>query len=158
MNFGISLGFFTIVAAIYILWQIRQLLMLLFTAIVLATILNIVVKKFENWKIKRFLAIPLSLSLLLTVVGILVGTIATLFVDRLEKLINLVPQGIEQLNQWRDWIVINLHSELVLSLPDINEAFASLQEQLQPLLNRLLGEGLSFFLTRLERQSAFCYC
>ena len=52
MNFGISLGFLAIVAGIYVIWQIRQLVMLLFTAIVLATVLNIVVKKFADWGIK----------------------------------------------------------------------------------------------------------
>lgn len=157
MNFGISLGFLVIVAGIYIIWQIRQLVMLLFTAIVLATVLNIVVKKFADWGIRRFLALPLSLSLLLTMVGVFIGTIAPPFLDGLIKLINLTPRIILQLNQWQDEIVTHLDPELIIALPDIKEAIASLERQLQPLLNQILGEGLSFFLTGQERLWLSCY-
>ena len=157
MNFGISLGFLVIVAGIYIIWQIRQLVMLLFTAIVLATVLNIVVKKFADWGIRRFLALPLSLSLLLTMVGAFIGTIAPPFLDGLIKLINLTPRIILQLNQWQDEILTHLDPELIIALPNIKEAIASLERQLQPLLNQILGEGLSFFLTGQERLWLSCY-
>jgi len=156
VNFGISLGFLAIVAAIYILWQIRQLLMLLFTAIVLATALNIVVKKFENWGIKRFIALPLSLSLLLTVVGVFFGTIARPFLDGLITLIILIPRVILQLNQWREEIVTHLDEKLIFPLPDISQAIASIERQLQLLLNQILGEGLSFFLTGPELPLLSC--
>jgi len=158
VNFGISLGFLAIVAAIYIVWQIRQLLMLLFTAIVLATVLNIVVKKFENWQMKRYLAIPLSVSLLLTILGVFIATIAPPFLDGLQTLIILIPRILLQLNKWRDEIIAHLDSQLLISLPNIKETIASLEQQLQTLLNQILGEGLSFFLTGPElRWVSYCY-
>ena len=158
MNFGISLGFLATVIGIYVFWQIRQLLLLLFTAIVLATVLNILVKKFENWQIKRYLAIPLSLSLLLTVIGVFIVGVAPPFVDQLEKLIDLFPVAIEQLEEWENWLILNLDPEDLAALPDIKEALIFLERQLQPLLNQILGEGLSFFLTRPKPAWDFCSC
>jgi predicted PurR-regulated permease PerM len=40
MNLGRYIGLLALIVALYILWQIRQLLLLAFTAIVLATTLN----------------------------------------------------------------------------------------------------------------------
>ena len=90
-------------------------------------------------------------------VGVFIATIAPPFLDGLITLINLIPRVILQLNQWRDEIVTHLDAELIIALPDINEAIASLERQLQPLLNQILGDGLSFFLTGQERPLVLCY-
>ncbi|ERT04481.1 putative membrane protein [Lyngbya aestuarii BL J] len=63
MNFGQWLGFYAIIASIYILWQVRQAILLVFAAIVLATVLNQLSRGFQRLKIKRSLAVFLSVSL-----------------------------------------------------------------------------------------------
>ncbi len=143
MNFGIWIGFVAFVISIYIIWQIRQLVLLLFTAIVLATALNILVDWFKRWRIRRFLAVPLSVSLLLTVLVSFFWAIAPPLFQQFPKLVKLVTEGIEELNSWRDFLATRLDRELIESLPDLNELIA----QLQPIVNELLGGGLSFFLT-----------
>ncbi|KYC35533.1 hypothetical protein WA1_06835 [Scytonema hofmannii PCC 7110] len=65
MKLGQWIGFFTLVACLYILWQIRQLILLLFTAIVLATALNQLVLQIQKLHIKRSLAVFLSLFILI---------------------------------------------------------------------------------------------
>lgn len=67
MNFGTWIGLVVFFISLYILWQIKQLLLLLFTAIVLATSLNILVKTFQQRGIKRVNAVFLSMLLLILV-------------------------------------------------------------------------------------------
>ena len=140
------------------MWQIRQLILLLFTAVILANALNILVNKFQEWsrklgqnagwklwELKRGYAILLSMSLC---IGVLVGffwLIVPPFSTQFQELAVQVPQGIEQLNTWVDTGVTNLEARLAIdlseSLPDINE----LIQQLPPLINELLGKGWMFF-------------
>ena len=49
MNFGQWIGFVALVISLAILWQIRQLVLLLFTAVILANALNLLVKQFQRW-------------------------------------------------------------------------------------------------------------
>ena len=71
MSFGTWIGLVVLFIALYILWQIKQLLLLLFTAVVFATSLNILVKKFQQVGIRRSLAVALSMfSLLALLVGL----------------------------------------------------------------------------------------
>lgn len=66
MKFGQWIGLLVLVASIYILWQIRRLILLLFTAIVLATALNQLVRQLQKLRIIRSWAIFLSIFILLT--------------------------------------------------------------------------------------------
>ncbi|MDJ0714311.1 MAG: AI-2E family transporter [Prochloraceae cyanobacterium] len=153
VNFGVSIGFVAVVISLYILWTIRQLLLLLFTAVVLANTLNLLVKLFNRWRINRFLAVPLSVSLLLSVLVGFFWRLAPAFVGQVEDLFKLVPLGIQQLNIWKRWLVARLDPELIESFPDTNELIS----QLKPIVNQILEEGLSFFLAPLGLFSA-CYC
>ena len=145
MNLGKWISLVALAIALYILWQIRHILLLLFTAVVLANALNILVRQFQKWGIRRFLAVLLSVTLLLAALVGFFWLIVPPFADQFQQLVNLFPKGIERLNIWIDWLVIRLDPELIKSLPDINELIA----ELQPLVNQLLGGGLSFFYSSL---------
>ncbi|MGG6265572.1 hypothetical protein ACQ4M3_06150 [Leptolyngbya sp. AN03gr2] len=56
-RFGQWLGVVAIVIALYILWQIRQVLLLVFAAVVAATVLNRLVRALQRPRIKRGIAI-----------------------------------------------------------------------------------------------------
>jgi predicted PurR-regulated permease PerM len=47
VTFGTWIGFFALVLAIYVLWQIKQVVLLLFTAVLLATALNMLVNQLQ---------------------------------------------------------------------------------------------------------------
>lgn len=49
MKLGQLTGFFALVVSLYILWQIRQVVLLVFAAVVLATVLNRVVARLEQY-------------------------------------------------------------------------------------------------------------
>lgn len=66
-----GLGLIVLVIALYILWQIRQLLLLVFTAVVLATAINRLVQRFQQSGLKRSRAVLVSVCLVGTVLGML---------------------------------------------------------------------------------------
>jgi predicted PurR-regulated permease PerM len=73
MRFGQLIGFFALVISLYILWQIRQIILLVFAAIVFATVLNQMVQFFQKFRLKRGLAVAISVVI---VIFILVGFFA----------------------------------------------------------------------------------
>lgn len=141
MNFGTWIGFVVFGISLYVLWQIRQLLLLLFTAVVLANSLNILVKRFQKSGIKRIYAVLLALFLLIVVLFVFFWLIVPPFVTQFQQLALLVPKGIEKLQVWLDLLFNRLDPELIKLFPDTQEV----TKQLQPLLNQLLGGGLTFF-------------
>ncbi len=62
MKLGQWVGFATLLLIAYILWQMRQLMLLLFTAIVLAIALNMLVRWFKRRQVSRGMGILLSVG------------------------------------------------------------------------------------------------
>lgn len=91
MNFGKWLGFFSLLIALYILWEIRQLVLLIFAAIVLSTALNRLVNKFNGWGIKRNLAVIATLSLTALIILLFLFLVVPPFITQLQKLVALIP-------------------------------------------------------------------
>ncbi len=141
MNFGTWIGFVVFFIALYILWQIRQLLLLIFTAVVIATSLNILVKSFCRRGVKRVYGVLLTILLLLGIISGFFWIIVPPFINQFQLLAKLIPLGIAKLNIWLDLIVMRLDPKIMNYLPTRDE----LTRQLQPLLENLLGGGLSLF-------------
>lgn len=91
MNFGQSLGYLVLLISLYILWQIRQLLLLIFTAVVLSVAINRIVRKLINFNISRSLAIVVVLFCLLVIINILLWLILPPFTEQFQLLIEQVP-------------------------------------------------------------------
>lgn len=141
MNLGKWIGLLAFILSMYILWQIRQVVLLVFAAVLLADALNIVVERFCRLGMKRGFSVFLSIFLLF---GVLIGfywLIVPPFVNEFQRLIELVPKGIERLNQWFELLKTSISPEFRdRYIPSINQ----LVQQLQPLVQRLLGGGFSF--------------
>lgn len=154
MNLGKWIGFVTLVISLAILWQIRQLILLLFTAVILANALNLLVKQFQRWgdklavslgfrvKIKRGYAVFLTIFLFFIFLWGFFWLIVPPFISQFEELALLVPEGIEQLINWLNEVKDSLTPALQNAFPDLNK---QIFEQIQPLLNELLNQGWSFF-------------
>ena len=141
MNFGTWIGLVVFFISLYILWQIKQLLLLLFTAIVLATSLNILVKSFQKRGIKRATAVFLSMLTLIVVAASFIWIVVPPFIDQFQALGQLVPKGIEKLDIWLDLLSERLDPRIINFLPDTED----LNKQLQPLIQQFLGGGLTIF-------------
>lgn len=139
VNLGKWIGIFALILSLYILWQLRQAILLIFTAIVIANALNILVQRFHRFGMKRGFAVLLSVFLML---GILVGfffLIVPPFADQFQELSQLVPTGIDRLSAWFDVLKERISPQLLEYIPSIEQ----LVQQLQPFVNRMLGGGFS---------------
>ncbi|MEM6591738.1 MAG: AI-2E family transporter, partial [Cyanobacteria bacterium P01_C01_bin.73] len=70
MKLGQWMGLIALVTTLYILWQIRQILLLIFTAVVIAIALNKLVRQLQPLKMPRAVAIT-AVLIGTTVVSIL---------------------------------------------------------------------------------------
>lgn len=141
MKLGQWLGLFALLISLYILWEIRQLLLLLFVAIVFATALNRLVRRLERAGLKRGLASLLSIVIVIGMLIIFVALIVPPFTDQLQILYELVPRGLEQLRTELDRLVRLIPGSAAESLPNVGE----LLNQFQPLATGLANNFFKAF-------------
>ncbi|ODH02188.1 AI-2E family transporter [Nostoc sp. KVJ20] len=146
MNLGQWIGLIAIVLSLYILWQIREVLLLMFAAVVLATTLNRLAKRFQSFGMKRGFAVLLAVAIFLAGVVGFFWLIVPPFAQQFQELTNQVPKGFERFNVWLDALRTRIPNELVPYIPDIN----SLIQQAQPFVNRVLGNSFAFVSGSLE--------
>lgn len=137
MDFGKWVSFSLVIIFIYIIWQIRQILLLVLTAVVAALVLNIIVKKLVNLGLKRGYAVLASIVLLFSIITFFVLVVIPSLLVQFQELYELVPLGIEKLILEVDQFKNNLSSEWANSFPDLKQILVDLQ----PLLNDLLKRG-----------------
>lgn len=141
MNLGSWIGFVVFFLCLYILWQVKQLVLLLFTAVIFANSLNILVEKWQKSGVKRGYAVLFSLIILFTLLIGFFWLVVPSFIAQFEELALLVPVGIDRLLIWLDVLYNRLDADVIQFLPDTQE----LRQQLQPILNQILGGGFVFF-------------
>lgn len=145
MKFEQWLGFLSLLGALLILWQIRQLLLLLFAAVVVANALNHAANWLQRKRIHRGGAIALAVTGLLGFLSLFFILIIPPFFSQLKELVTLVPQGLNQVIVWVKSILAQADPDLIHSLPNLQQ----LSQQFQPLLNQLAGQGLNLFYSTL---------
>lgn len=146
MNLGQWIGLIALVLSLYILWQIREVLLLMFAAVVLATTLNRLAKVFQRYGLKRGWAVVLSVAIFFIGVIGFFWLIVPPFAQQFHELTYRVPQGFERFNTWVDELRTRIPDQLVSYIPDIN----SLIQQAQPFINRALGSSFAFVSGSLE--------
>lgn len=132
-----------LVAGIYALWQLRLVLLLFATAIVLATALNQVVQLIQSrTKIKRWIVVLFVIVTLLLILALFCVIVVPPLVNQFDELTRLVPLGVRRLNNWARDI------QEVLP-PQIAESFRQFANQLlqspRALISELFGNFFSIF-------------
>ncbi len=146
MNIGQWIGLIALILCLYILWEIRDVLLLLFAAVVLATILNRLARSLKRFGLTRGLSVTLALTIFFAgIIGFFL-LIVPPFTNQFQELTNKVPQGLERLNIWIDALKTHIPSQLQEYIPDLN----NLAEQAQPLINRVVGNSFAFVSSSLE--------
>ena len=146
MNLGQWIGLIAIVLSLYILWQIREVLLLMFAAVVLATTLNRLAKRFQRFGMKRGFAVLLAVAIFFAGIVGFFWLIVPPFAQQFQELTYQVPKGFGRFNTWLDALRTRIPNELVPYIPDIN----SLIQQAQPFVNRVLGNSFAFVSGSLE--------
>lgn len=129
MTLGKWIGLIVFLVSLYILWEIRQVLLLGFTAIVLASSLNGFIQRLTRRGVKRGLAVSISIFLLAGIAGIIGLLIIPPFVAESKQLAALVPQSLERLEQY-----VN---QLQTAGPELGLPIAGINIPIDALLNNI---------------------
>ncbi|HEY9881374.1 MAG TPA: AI-2E family transporter, partial [Leptolyngbyaceae cyanobacterium] len=140
MRLGQWVSLLALGIAIYILWQIRQVLLLLFAAAVLATVLNRVVRFLRRSRIGRGPAIALTMLMLFVVLFSLFAIILPRLGGQLQLIANALPQVVDRL----EFIYDNWQTRIPGNLLADNQGLDNLLQELQALGTRLIGNLFGF--------------
>ena len=134
MNLGQWFGFVCLIIALIVLWQIRHLLLLIFTAVIIAVALNRLARWLQNRRIPRKLAVILAVSSLITFLVLFIALVVPPFSQQLQNLLEELP---------RVWVkidseVANLQTRLPDNFPDLPSR-RELLSQLPPIQQLFSG-------------------
>jgi predicted PurR-regulated permease PerM len=123
------LGLACLAMAAYVAWEIRQLLLLLFLAIVLSTALNRLVKQLQTWGIKRPLALAITLITVTVAVVLFFLLVIPPFWEQLQILIGSLPKVGDRLENffedWHDRMEVKFFSQ-AFSVDDLPDSISAL--------------------------------
>ncbi|WP_088890080.1 AI-2E family transporter [Leptolyngbya ohadii] len=139
MKLGQWIGLIALLISLYILWQIRQVLLLIFTAVIFATALNGIVVRWRRSGVGRGFGAILSILVLLTILGFFAVIIVPPFISQFNQLAQLVPVGVGQLSDRLDILRQRLPGSPVL--PDLD----MLVRQAQPFAQWAVNNFFSLF-------------
>jgi len=142
MGFGKWIGLVVFIASLYIVWQIRQILLLIFAAVVLATALDRLVRLFQRLGIKkRGIAIALTVVLLLGIVAGFLFVIVPPFVDQLQQLVDFIPTGFDRIQSGIERLQDFVNQQEAFQIDSLNR----LTEQLQSFVSKQFGNLFTLF-------------
>ncbi|MGB3494969.1 MAG: AI-2E family transporter [Elainellaceae cyanobacterium] len=144
MNFGKWVGLICFIITLVILWKIRQMLLLFFLAVVVATALNSLTRRIQKVGMRRPIAVMLTLSLVALGMTLFIGLIMPQFIEQFRSLILRLPVGFDQVAREVEAFIEDPPvwlPEIQLDLPEIS----ALSQQLQPLAQNLIQNFLGFF-------------
>lgn len=135
------------VIALVILWQFRQVLLLVFAAIVLAIALNSLVRNLlKRYEVQRSQAVLLTMAFVLLVLALFTGLVLPLFVNQFEQLLQLVPDGFNRLDAWTARMLADPPSWLPEIIADFElPGLSNLLEQFATFGSQFFGNFFSFF-------------
>ena len=141
MNLGKWIGLVALCVSLYILWEIRQVLLLGFTAVVLASALNGIVRQLTQRQVRRGLAVTFAVVLLLGVTAVFCLLIIPPFVDEFQQLAEEAPKSLKQISVWLEWLETQIPGQF---LPD-TELLDNLSQELPNLAGELFKNFFAIF-------------
>jgi predicted PurR-regulated permease PerM len=139
VRIGQLIGFLALVISLYILWQIRQIVLILFAAVVLATILNQVVNFLQKARIKRGFAIAITVILLLIIVAGFFALIVPQIITQLQELTDILPNVLERIRSWNNWLQDVIPAQVLEEIRGLRYLTQGLQTWLNQILNNFFA-------------------
>ena len=145
MKFRDLVGLLCLIIVLIVLWQFRQILLLILTAMVLAIAMNnfvrIIIRKF---KMRRGWAVSIALSQVTLAIAVLLLLVIPLVVNQSQQIIQIIPIGFQNLSSWINNFLDNPPPwipESALNLPP----FSELMQQISALIRNVFGSFYNFF-------------
>jgi predicted PurR-regulated permease PerM len=146
LKLGQWIGLIALILSLYILWQMREVLLLIFAAVVLASSLNRLARQFQRFGLKRGITVAISVALFLALIVGFFWLIVPSFIVQFQELTKRVPQGLQRLSIWLNQLETRVPAPVTPYIPDIN----SLVKQAQPFVNQALGSSFALLSGSLE--------
>lgn len=146
MSLGKWLGLVVLLVSLYILWQIRQVLLLFFTAVVLASALNSFVLYLGKQGLKRSWAVALTIVLALGATFLFCLLVIPPFIAESQQFAELGPQSIERIDQWTLWLESQVPDQAMFG-PDIVNAINTVVDNLTNEIPNYVGNVFRNFLS-----------
>jgi len=127
LTLGRWVGLISLLISLYVLWQVRSIVLLFFMAVIFATGLNRVVRQFQKAKLKRGVAIALTMAIALTLLGLVLILVATRITEQVDQLIDLIPGAIAQVAKLNYWIQAQIPGRIINNLPSLSDLSLQLQ-------------------------------
>lgn len=137
MNFGQSIGFFTLLISLSILWQIHQLLLLIFMAVIFAVAFNRLVRLLIGFNFSRKYATLFVSLLSLIVLNILLILILPPFIEQFDLLINSLPRVWQNIRPTLE-TVYNEYLQSTGIFPSLNEVIRNYSNLSSNVVNNFL--------------------
>ena len=142
MRFSNFVGAVALLIAIYIIWQIQSVVLLAFTAVILATAINRFVKLLMRSGIrKRGAAIFVALFSLLLILAAFIIIIIPPFTSQVQQSLSLLPQAADKIEVWLMWLQERVPEELVGRIQELG----NLTRNLPDLATKLVSNFYSIF-------------
>jgi predicted PurR-regulated permease PerM len=142
VGLGKWVGLVVLCVSLYILYEIRQVVLLGFLAVILASALNGLVRQMTKAKIRRGLAILAAIFSLFGIAAIVVVLVVPPFVAQSQEFFELIPQSAARIEAWFHWLEIQeINGQRVLS-PNFME---DLSKQIPTLAGRVFENFFSLF-------------
>jgi len=100
VKFSQWLTLIILLVCLYIFWQIRNVVLLTFAAVVFAVVLNRAVIFLQRWTPSRTVAVAITVGIIFLLLGIFGVIIVPPFAQQLQELIRLAPEVINRLQRW----------------------------------------------------------
>ena len=157
MKFGKLMGVIAVVALVLLLWKIRQVLLLVFAAVVFATVINRLVRRIQKLPVPVTREIPRGIAVaiaLLSILGVLVAAvwfIAPAIINQIPEYTFLSEQGLGQIQVWYRQVMgmVPGNSLENSKLTDLLPQLAQLSPNLASRVVALFAGSLDFFVNLL---------
>ncbi|MGC9524556.1 MAG: AI-2E family transporter [Limnospira sp.] len=146
MTIGKWIGIISFLVSLYIVWKISHIILLAFTAVILAIAINRIVRRLQKSGVNRAIAVAISVgSILMIILGFLALTVPVI-VQQWQELTDRIPQGLEQLKQWYTQLQTWLPSRMLGDMNNIEDVI----QQLASSYDRWIGSFFTFFSSSVE--------
>ena len=147
MSFSSFAGAIALIIALYILWQIRSIILLAFAAVALATAINFLVKMLMKSGIKkRGASIFVALFLLLLIFAVFLLSVFPPFIDQLQQSLYLLPSAIDKIETWLRLLQERVPEQLVGEIQQLE----NLTSNIPSIASEIVGNFYSIFSGSLE--------
>lgn len=135
MKFGKLIGLIALLIGLYLLWKIRVVILLVFSAVAIATVLNRIIRQLVRWRLQRGLAIIVTLTTVFTSLAVILTIIIPPFIDQFTQWLDQVPVEVAQISSWLETVDDQLPIELSDQLQQLDTFIRDIPRILRSVFN-----------------------